>query len=464
MNNGNSLWFKKLLRLIAERFATKTELNTKAGKTDLISKNSSFELNNFGNRWVRLAIFNPSLRGATTINVQTIGSGGHLSVYKLTYFQGVGYPNGNLIIEGVGETNYYAVKKFRVVRKGGLSVYLDAYIEPIKTATTFTFYLGVSNELYITQGIDKITLLEEDVEATIPDGYVVKEYVLNNTNNGWIQANLHGNADTATNATKATQDGSGNNIVNTYATKEALGSVNQSIAGLTTGVNTKLEKDASNATTTTTNNIIDKAANGGTSISSLDAEKTNIITKKDGENVKKFSLGTIIAWLIDYFAKQKVHLTLGNILVYQGSNNARSVAPQDYVDEKDSVLQGQIDTLKTDVSKKANATQLNSLGTRVETLEDKVNTTQTRTPGRAIRQTCILEASSSASIDTIRRNYNTTIYPYDICVIINVGSSNITISGFQTSSGANDSYTISPYRMVMFTALGQNSMYVKHNE
>lgn len=289
LSGMQTLWNK-----VKSVFATKTELNTKADKTDLISKSSSFALNTLGNRWVRLASFTHSLRGGTTINIHTAGVGASQnSAYKLTFFSGVGYGGDNLIIEGVGATNYYAIKKFRIVRKGGAKIYVDAFVEIKASSTGFIFYLGAANEVNRTEGLNKVSLYNEDVEVTIPEGYITQEYVLNNTSNAWIQADLHGNADTAT---KATQDESGNNIVNTYATKEALNSANQSIAGLTSGVNSKLEKDGSNASSATTSGIFDAAA-GGASDSYTIEDNTQILLKDEGDSARKYYLSKFIDYL-----------------------------------------------------------------------------------------------------------------------------------------------------------------------
>lgn len=67
MNNGNSLWFKKLLRLIAKRFATKTELSESsdewAAATSALQKN-------------KLEVDGSNASSTTTYNVLNSAAGG----------------------------------------------------------------------------------------------------------------------------------------------------------------------------------------------------------------------------------------------------------------------------------------------------------------------------------------------------------------------------------------------------
>lgn len=171
-------------------------------------------------------------------------------------------------------------------------------------------------------------------------------------------------ATSADSATKATQDGSGNNIANTYATKEGLGSVNQSIAGLTSGVNSKLEKDGSNASSTTTYNVLNAAAGGG-SIEITDDEEI-IFTYPTGLVAYKRTLAKFAEWIEDKvfpIINRKLNAWLGNeqevvfnnVKVRKGFNSSEvEVATyygisvnyynKEYIDEELSSLQESVDS------------------------------------------------------------------------------------------------------------------------
>lgn len=216
-------------------------------------------------------------------------------------------------------------------------------------------------------------------------------------------------------------------------------------------LSSKLNTSGSNASITTTNALLDK----GDVISDYTKLSDNdyVITKSS--NTNRTSLGALCAWIISKFESLTGRFL--NLQVYQGENGALTNVATDYSLNLNYYTKSAVDTL---LAKKANGTALNSLGTRVDDIEESLSQAGTRSPGRCLRPTCVFEANASASIDAIRQNYNTAIYPYDICIIINVSSSSITISGFQTSSGT-ESYSVPAYKCVMFTALGTNSMYVK---
>lgn len=289
-------------------------------------------------------------------------------------------------------------------------------------------------------------------------------------------------ASSADSATKATQDGSGNNIVDTYATKtelsaeatarsEADESLQENInaeararasadnalqeiinsKANSSELSSKLNTSGSNASITTTNALLDK----GDVISDYTKLSDNdyVITKSS--NTNRTSLGSLYAWIISKFESLTGRFL--NLQVYQGENGALTNVATDYSLNLNYYTKSAVDTL---LAKKANGTALNSLGTRVDDIEEQLATAGTRSPGRCLRPTCVFEANASASINAIRQNYNTAIYPYDICIIINVSSSSITISGFQTSSGT-ESYSVPAYKCVMFTALGTNSQYIR---
>lgn len=122
-------------------------------------------------------------------------------------------------------------------------------------------------------------------------------------------------ATSADSATKATQDGSGNNIVNTYATKEALNSANQNIAGLTSGVNSKLNKDGSNADSTTTYNVLNAAAGGGSDEYSISDDEEIVLTYPTGYTAYKRTLAKFAEWIEDKvmpIINRKLNAWLGN--------------------------------------------------------------------------------------------------------------------------------------------------------
>lgn len=216
-------------------------------------------------------------------------------------------------------------------------------------------------------------------------------------------------------------------------------------------LSSKLNTSGSNASITTTNALLDK----GDVISDYTKLSDNdyVITKSS--NTNRTSLGSLYAWIISKFESLTGRFL--NLQVYQGENGALTNVATDYSLNLNYYTKSAVDTL---LAKKANGTALNSLGNRVDDIEEQLETAGIRSPGRCLRPTCVFEANASASIDAIRQNYNTAIYPYDICIIINVSSSSITISGFQTSSGT-ESYSVPAYKCVMFTALGTNSQYIK---
>lgn len=319
----------------------------------------------------------------------------------------------------------------------------------------------------------------EEFETYCSDKVVVNSE-LDDIKIGW--AEKADTASSADSATKATQDGSGNNIVDTYATKtelsaeatarsEADESLQENINAeararvsadnaLQESINSKansselsskLNTSGSNASITTTNALLNK----GDVISDYTKLSDNdyVITKSS--NTNRTSLGSLYAWIISKFESLTGRFL--NLQVYQGENGALTNVATDYSLNLNYYTKSAVDTL---LAKKANVTALNSLGNRVDDIEEQLATAGTRSPGRCLRPTCVFEANASASIDAIRQNYNTAIYPYDICIIINVSSSSITISGFQTSSGT-ESYSVPAYKCVMFTALGTNSQYIK---
>lgn len=177
----------------------------------------------------------------------------------------------------------------------------------------------------------------EEFETYCSDKVVVNSE-LDNIKIGWAEK-----ADTATSAdsaTKATQDGSGNNIVDTYATKTALSeeaaarseadatlqsainakasiesvtSLGQQVQGLTTGLNGKLNNDGSNANSTTTYNVLNAAA-GGASIDITDDEEI-ILTYPTGNIAYKRTLAKFAEWIetkVMPIINRKLNAWLGN--------------------------------------------------------------------------------------------------------------------------------------------------------
>lgn len=108
-----------------------------------------------------------------------------------------------------------------------------------------------------------------------------------NPSTNTIVANISGNAATAT---KATSDGSGNNIVNTYATKTALNSVSALVGD--TAVSTQISNAvASKADTSHTHNYAGSSSAGGAA-TSANKVNTNLTIKLNGGTTEGTNLFT----------------------------------------------------------------------------------------------------------------------------------------------------------------------------
>lgn len=115
---------------------------------------------------------------------------------------------GNINISQLSGTGGI-ITKIRVVYKSVDIYYIDFYYNTSQSNSASVFGIG-NGTFQVPSAVD-----------TIPDGYSAYEFdtVEGCKSDKDFVGNLTGNADTAT---KATQDGSGNNIVDTYATKTQL--------------------------------------------------------------------------------------------------------------------------------------------------------------------------------------------------------------------------------------------------
>jgi hypothetical protein len=129
-------------------------------------------------------------------------------------------------------------------------------------------------------------------------------------------------------ATKATQDGSGNNIVNTYATKTELQDSNDEWANATTSLdNGKLNVDGSNASSKTTYNVLNAAAGGADY--DINNDEEIILTHPTGKVAYKRTLEKFSEWItsiinrrLNYWYGNEQEVVFDNVKVRQGINNA----------------------------------------------------------------------------------------------------------------------------------------------